>query len=111
MNSVDEVGAAADPSKFNTSATFSRNSTEATNTFYLQEFLPWDVLITYAYGYVITDDLAAAEPRVLNITSFNQIAFRKHQKQWTTPGQTDATGAGALHACQHRLFRFQQIHA
>lgn len=48
------------------------------------------MLITYAYGYVITDDLAA-QNQGTNITSFNQIAFRKHQKQWTTPGQTDAT--------------------
>src|SRR5690606_12985473 len=49
-----------------------------------------NVLITFAYGYVITDDLAQ-QNQGSNITSYNQLAYRKHQRQWTTPGQTDAT--------------------
>jgi len=90
VNTVDEVGAAADPRQFQYIGNFQPKFFGGlTNTFSYRNF-SLDVLITFAYGYVITDDLAQ-QNQGTNITSFNQIAYRNHQKQWTTPGQTDAT--------------------
>lgn len=90
VNSADEVGAAADPRQFQYIGSFQPKFYGGlTNTFTYKNF-SLDVLITYAYGYVITDDLAE-QMQGSNITSYNQVAYRKHQKQWTTPGQTDAT--------------------
>lgn len=90
VNSASEVGAAADPRQFQYIGSFQPKFYGGlTNSFSYKNF-SLDVLITYAYGYIITDDLAE-QMQGSNITSYNQVAYRKHQKQWTTPGQTDAT--------------------
>ncbi|GEP96296.1 SusC/RagA family TonB-linked outer membrane protein [Chitinophaga cymbidii] len=90
VNTMDEVGAAADPRQFQYIGNFQPKFFGGlTNNFTYKNF-SLNVLITFAYGYVITDDLAE-QNQGSNITSYNQLAYRKHQKQWTTPGQTDAT--------------------
>lgn len=90
VNTLAEVGAAADPRQFQYIGSFQPKFYGGlTNTFSYKNF-SLDVLITYAYGYVINDDLAE-QMQGSNITSYNQVAYRKQQKLWTTPGQTDAT--------------------
>lgn len=90
VNSMDEVGASADPRQFQHIGNFQPKCYGGlTNTFSYKNF-SLDILITYALGYVITDDLAE-QMQGSNLTDYNQLALRSHQKQWTTPGQTDAT--------------------
>lgn len=90
VNSMDEVGASADPRQFQHIGNFQPKAFGGlTNSFSYQQF-SLDVLITFAYGYVINDDLAE-QMQGSNLTSYNQIALRSSQRQWTHPGQTDAT--------------------
>lgn len=90
VNSMDEVGASADPRQFQHIGNFQPKWFGGlTNSFSYQRF-SLDVLITFAYGYIITDNLAE-QMQGGNLTSYNQIAFLSHQRLWTHPGQTDAT--------------------
>lgn len=90
VNTIDEVGAAADPRQFQHIGNFQpRFFGGLTNTFSYKNF-SLDVLITFAYDYIVNDDLAE-QMQGSNLTSYNQIAFLKSQKVWSKPGQTDAT--------------------
>ncbi|WP_298709631.1 SusC/RagA family TonB-linked outer membrane protein [uncultured Chitinophaga sp.] len=90
VNTMEEVGAAADPRQFRHIGNFQpKYFGGLTNSFSYKNF-SLDVLITYALDYVINDDLAE-QMQGSNLTSYNQLAFRSHQRLWTHPGQTDAT--------------------
>jgi len=90
VNTVDEVGAATDPRQFQYIGTFQPKFYGGLNNTFTYKNFSLNVLITYAYGYVVNDALAE-QMQGNNITGYNQLAYRKHQKMWTTPGQTDAT--------------------
>ncbi|WP_346320893.1 SusC/RagA family TonB-linked outer membrane protein [Chitinophaga sp. YIM B06452] len=92
VNTLAEVGAGSDSRQFQTVGSFQpRFYGGMTNTFTYKR-LSLSVLITYAIKYTITDDYAAsAQVNWQTIGRVNQIAYRSHQKPWTTPGQTDAT--------------------
>ncbi|WP_158644136.1 SusC/RagA family TonB-linked outer membrane protein [Pseudobacter ginsenosidimutans] len=90
VNTVAEVNGAADHRQFQTIGSFQPKYFGGfTNTFTHKQF-SLSVLITYALKYVIRDNLAESM-QGRRITGINQLAFRSHQKLWTTPGQTDAT--------------------
>lgn len=90
VNTLDEVGAASDNRQFQTIGTFQPKCYGGmTNNFTYGKF-SLNVLIAYAYRYIMTDDLAQ-QNQGSNITDYNQVAYRKNQRQWTQPGQTDAT--------------------
>lgn len=90
VNTLAEVDAATDPRQFQKIGTFQPKFFGGwSNTFTYKQFT-LSALITFAYKYTITDDLAQ-QNQGSNITSYNQIAYRPNQKVWTTPGQTDAT--------------------
>lgn len=90
VNTVAEVGGAMDSRQFQTIGSYQpRFFGGFTNTFTYKQF-SLSVLITYAFKYVIRDNLAEAM-QGRRITGSNQLAFRSNQKLWTAPGQTDAT--------------------
>ena len=90
VNTVAEVDAATDTRQFQTIGSFQpKYYGGLTNTFTYKQF-SLNILITYALKYIITDNLAQQDQGT-NITSYNQLAYRKSQVQWTHPGQTNAT--------------------
>lgn len=90
VNTLAEVGAASDPRQFRHIGNFQPKFYGGlTNTFSYKNF-SLDVLITYAFDYVVNDDLAE-QMQGANLTSYNQIALLKSQRMWTHAGQTDAT--------------------
>lgn len=90
VNSVDEVGAATDNRQRQDMGSFQpRFYGGITNNFSYGPF-SLNVLITYALKYVMIDGLAQ-QNQGGSITSYQQIAFRKNDVIWTTPGQTNAT--------------------
>ncbi|WP_276484043.1 SusC/RagA family TonB-linked outer membrane protein [Paraflavitalea pollutisoli] len=90
VNSLAEVGASTDKRQFQTIGSFQpRFYGGFTNTLTYKK-VTLSILLTYALKYVIRDDLAA-EMQGRYLTVYNQLAFTKHQKIWTTPGQIDAT--------------------
>jgi TonB-linked SusC/RagA family outer membrane protein len=90
VNSLAEVDAATDTRQFQTVGSFQpKYYGGLTNTFTYKQF-SLNILITYALKYVMTDQLAQ-QNQGTSVTSYNQLAYRKNQVLWTTPGQTNAT--------------------
>ncbi|MBS0030491.1 SusC/RagA family TonB-linked outer membrane protein [Chitinophaga sp. 22321] len=90
VNTVAEVDAASDNRQLQTIGSFQpRFYGGLTNTFTYKRF-SLSVLITYAFKYIVVDNSAAAM-QTANIGRSNQVAYRKSQIPWTTPGQTNAT--------------------
>lgn len=90
VHTVAEVGGDMDHRQLQTIGSYQpRYFGGLTNTFTYKNF-SLSMLITYAFKYVIRDNLAESlQGRRIN--GANQLAFRGNQKLWTTPGQTDAT--------------------
>lgn len=90
VHTVAEVGGDADHRQLQTIGSYQpRYFGGLTNTFTFKN-ISLSTLITYALKYVIRDNLAESlQGRRIN--GLNQLAYRGHQKLWTTPGQTDAT--------------------
>lgn len=90
VNTLAEVDAATDPRQFQPVGSFQpRYYGGLTNTFSYKGF-SLSILVTYALKYTITDQFAQ-QNQGTGLTSFSQLAFRKSQKLWTQPGQTNAT--------------------
>ena len=90
VNTVAEVGADLDPRQYQTIGSYQpKYYGGLTNNLIYKQF-SLSILITYAGDYFMTDELAQ-QNQGANITMFNQLAYRKSQVPWTTPGQTDAT--------------------
>lgn len=90
VNTIAEVDAASDSRQFQTIGSFQpRFYGGITNTFTYKR-VSLSILITYAFKYIVIDNYAASL-QTANISRANQIAYRKSQIPWTTPGQTNAT--------------------
>lgn len=88
VNTIAEVGASSDGRQFQTIGSYQpRYFGGFTNTFTYKK-ISLSMLITYAFKYVIRDNLAESM-QGRRVNGINQLAYRSNQKLWT-PGETDA---------------------
>lgn len=90
VNTVAEVDAASDSRQFQTIGSFQPRFYGGINNTFTYKRLSLSILITYAFKYIVVDQYAAGM-QMAYIGRINQLAYRKSQVPWTTPGQTNAT--------------------
>ncbi|WP_165806430.1 SusC/RagA family TonB-linked outer membrane protein [Chitinophaga parva] len=91
VNTPAEVGQASDTRQMQTVGSFQpRYYGGFANTFTYKRFA-LNVLITYALKYVMHDGLAEQMQRGYYMSLYNQLGLLKSQREWTQPGQTNAT--------------------
>lgn len=90
VNTVAEVGQAADTRQMQTVGSFQPRYYGGFNNTFAYKRFTLNILITYALKYVMHDGLAEQMQRGYYLTSFNQMALTKQQHPWTHAGQADA---------------------
>ncbi len=90
VHTTEEVDAGTDTRQFQTIGSFQPKYYGGWNNSFSYKQFTLSALVTFAVKYIMVDGLAE-QMQGSYLTSYNQLAYRKSQRVWTTPGQTDAT--------------------